>query len=89
MTASPVSGTATLRSHEFDLFGTLRRRLLASLAAIVAWVSLTMLYVAFWARGFSLFQSVVVVLVSLVVLAGFLLGAWISFGLRFMDRWPD
>ena len=70
-----------------DRLGALRRRLLLSIGACAAWVSLTLLYVAFWAHGFSLFQSIVVVLVSLVILFGVLVGAWVSYGLRSARRW--
>jgi len=57
-----------------------------SIASSVAWLSFTLLYVAFWAHGFSLFQSIVVVLVSLLVPAGVLAVAWISFGVRWAHR---
>lgn len=88
MTANPFSGTtSSLRAREFDLFRSLRVRFLASVAATVAWLSLTLLYVAFWAHGFSLFQSIVVVIVSLIILTAVLVGAWVSFGLRFVGRW--
>jgi hypothetical protein len=89
MTASPFSGTSSVRSREFDIFGRLRRRMLASLGASVAWVSFTLLYVAFWAHGFTLFQSFIVVVVSLIILIAVLAGAWISFGLAFLGRWSD
>ena len=89
MSANPFSGTNSVRSREFDLFGSLRWRFLASLGASVGWFSLTLLYVAFWAHGFSLFQSAIVVIVSLMVLVAFLIGAWVSFGLRFVGGWPD
>jgi hypothetical protein len=74
---------------EGGLLGALRRRVVLSIGACAAWVSLTLLYVAFWAHGFSLFQSIVVVLVSLVVLTAVLLGAWASYGLRSVGRWID
>jgi hypothetical protein len=89
MSESPFSGTSTVRSRPFDLFASLRRRFLASLAVSVGWVSFTLLYVAFWAHGFSLFQSVVVVIVSLIILFAILVGAWVSFGLRFAGHWSD
>ena len=69
---------------DFDLFGSLRRRILASIAGGVAWISFTLLYVAFWAHGFSVWQSLAIVLVSLVVLVGLLAGAWVSYGLSFL-----
>lgn len=65
----------------------LRARVLGSLAASVAWVCLTLLYVAFWAHGFSWYQSVVVVIVSIVLLFGVLAGLWISYGLRAFGGW--
>jgi len=57
---------------------------LVSIAASVGWLSLTLLYLAFWAQRFNLFQDIVVVVVSLIVLAGTLLGLWVSFGMRFV-----
>jgi hypothetical protein len=89
MTANPAPATTPARSREFDLFGSLRRRILASIGVTVGWLCLTLLYVAFWAHGFSLLQSIVVVVVSLLVLGAILLGVWVSFGLRFAGRWPD
>jgi hypothetical protein len=89
MAATPFSGTTSVRSREFDFFGSIRRRVLVSIAASVGWLCLVLLYLAFWATGFSLFQSIVVVVVSLLVLAAVLLGAWISFGMQFMGRWGD
>ena len=59
-----------------------------SITATLGWLSLVLLYVAFWAARFSLFQNIVGVLVSLLVLGAVLLGAWISFGLRLVgDGW--
>lgn len=89
MAANPPSAATSVRSREFDLFGSMGLRVLASIAATVGWLSLTLLYVAFWAQGFTLFQRVVVLVVSLLVLAAFLMGAWVSFGLRFTGRWSD
>jgi hypothetical protein len=64
----------------------LRRAVVGSIIAAVSWISFTLLYVAFGAHGFSLFQSLVVVFVSLVVLFGALAAVWISFGLRWAHR---
>jgi len=84
MTTNPFSGTHSVHSREFDLLGSVRRRVLVSIAASVGWLSLTLLYLAFWAQRFNLFQDIVVVVVSLIVLAGTLLGLWVSFGMRFV-----
>jgi hypothetical protein len=64
----------------------LRRAVVASILAAVAWISFTLLYVAFWAHGYSLFQSLVVIAVSLIVLFGILSATWVSFGMRWSHR---
>jgi hypothetical protein len=64
----------------------LRRAVVATILAAVAWISFTLLYVAFWAHGFSLFQSLVVIAVSLIVLFGMLTATWVSFGMRWSHR---
>jgi hypothetical protein len=89
MTANHFTGSSSIDSHRFDMFGSLRRRFLASLGATVAWISLTLLYVAFWAHGFSLFQSIVVIVVSLLILGAVLVGMWVSYGLKFARGWAD
>jgi hypothetical protein len=60
----------------------LRTAVLASIVAAVGWISFTLLYVAFWAHGFSLFQSIVVIVVSLLVLAGAMGVTWVTLGIR-------
>ncbi|HTS32329.1 MAG TPA: hypothetical protein VMI55_00100 [Thermoplasmata archaeon] len=67
----------------------LRRRIIASILAPVAWLSLTLLYVGFWAHGFSLFQSIIVVIVSILVLFAVMAVVWVSFGFREARRWWD
>ena len=87
MTASPYSDAPSVRARDFDVLGALRRRVLASIGATTGWLCLVLLYLAFWATRFTLFQSIVVVVVSLLMLAAILLGAWVSFGLGFARRW--
>lgn len=87
MTATPFSGTHSGAPVEFDFFGMIRRRVLLSIATTIGWLSVILLYIAFWAHYFSLFQSVIVVVVSLLILSGILLGAWVSFGMQFGGRW--
>jgi hypothetical protein len=89
MTTSPFSASRPIRPREFDFFGSIRRRVLASIAATAGWLCLILLYWAFWASGFSLFQDIVVVVVSLLVLGSVLLGSWVSFGMRFVGTWDD
>jgi hypothetical protein len=76
------------RRHHGPWVG-LRRAFLATLVGSVAWVCFTLLYVAFWAHGFSLFQSIVVVLVSILILGALVAGSWVSFGLRWAGDWDD
>ncbi len=67
----------------------LKRRLVLTIAVPTAWLSFTLLYVGFWAPGFTLFQSIIVVLVSLVLLIGTIAGIWVSFGFQQARRWID
>lgn len=87
MTASSFPSAPSRASHADELFGGIRRRILASIASTVGWLSFVLLFLAFWGAHFSLFQDIVVVIVSLLILAAFLLGTWIAFGLRFGDPW--
>lgn len=89
MTATPFPDVSAMHPRDYDFLGGLRRRILASIAATVGWLSLTLIYVAFWAHNFSLFQSIVVIVVSLLVLFGILMGAWISYGMKFGRHWVD
>lgn len=71
-------------ARETDL--PLRARIVASILGPVAWLSFTLLYVGFWAKGFTLFQSVIVILVSVIILAGLMGALWASLGFR-NRRW--
>lgn len=42
----------------------------------VVWLSLTLLYVGFWATGFTLVQSAIVLIVSVLLLGGFMGALW-------------
>jgi hypothetical protein len=89
MTESPFPSPTATHYDRHGLMGRLRRRIVTSIAGVVGWVSFTLLYVAFWAHGFSLFQSIVVVVVSFLIVSAIVVGGWISFGMRFADRWRD
>jgi hypothetical protein len=81
-----MSGTETdslkmaPRGRDSDL--PTRARVVASILGPVAWLSFTLLYVGFWAHGFTLFQSVIVILVSAIILAGVMGALWASWGMR-------
>ena len=55
---------------------------LVSIIGPIAWLSFTLLYVGFWAQGFSLFQSIVLIVVSLLILAGVMGSVWTAWGMR-------
>jgi hypothetical protein len=61
----------------------MRWRVAASILVGVGWICFVLLYAAFWADRFTLLQSIVVVLVSFIVLAGILGAMWASWGMRF------
>jgi hypothetical protein len=80
--ASTVTGSSTMTAHSRESNLPSRARVVASILGPVAWLSFTLLYVGFWAQGFTLFQSVIVVLVSVIILAGLMGALWASWGMR-------
>ena len=69
-------------------FEGLRRRILFSIILPIGWLIFTLLYVAFWATGFTLFQSVVIVLVSALLLGGTMGAVWMYWGPKYSRQWP-
>jgi hypothetical protein len=84
--ASTTTNSATITSHPREGDFPPRARIVASILGPVAWLCFTLLYVGFWAQGFSLFQSVIVILVSVILLAGVMGALWASWGMRYR-RW--
>jgi len=66
----------------WESWGGLRWGIVASIVGPIAWLVFTLLFVGFWAQGYSLFQSIIVILVSLLILAGVLGTAWTVWGTR-------
>jgi hypothetical protein len=64
-------------------------RVALSVLIPVVWISLTLVYVAFFAAPFTFFQDVVIVVVSLLALLGSVTAMWVSFGLTLYHRWVD
>jgi hypothetical protein len=64
-------------------------RVAGSILLGAGWLSFVLLYAAFWVDGYSLFQSIVIVLVSMLVLAGVLGAMWASWGMRFARMGGD
>ncbi len=71
--------------HRYPGFD-LRVRVMASIILGVAWLVFILLFAAFWSTGYSLFQDIVILIVSFVILAGVLGAMWASWGMRFA-RW--
>lgn len=80
--ATTATGSATMTPHPRENDFPSRARVVASILGPVVWLSFTLLYVGFWAQGFSLFQSVIVILVSVIILAGVMGAIWASWGMR-------
>ena len=80
--ANTVASSSTVAAHARKIDLPSRARIVASILGPVAWLSFTLLYVGFWAQGFSLFQSVIVILVSVIVLGGLMGALWASWGMR-------
>lgn len=77
--AGPTASMETSR-HRFD--ASWRGPILVSILGPIAWLVFTLLYVGFWASGLTLFQDVVVILVSILVLGGVMAGVWTVWGSR-------
>jgi len=66
-----------------------RARVMLTVIGSTAWIAFTLLYIGFWAHGFSLFQNIIVILTSIVVLLGAIVAAWVSYGLGMARGWTD
>jgi hypothetical protein len=58
-----------------------------SIVIPIAWLCVTLLYVGFWASGFSLFQSIIVILVSTLIMGGTLGVVWMAWGPKYRHAW--
>lgn len=83
----PSAPSTTHGSGVRPLAAGMRWRVLLSVLGPIAWLVFTLLYVGFWATGFSLFQDLVVVLVSILILGGVMAGIWITWAGRPGWRW--
>jgi VIT1/CCC1 family predicted Fe2+/Mn2+ transporter len=53
-----------------------------SILGVIAWLVFILLYALFWSKGFSLFQNLIVTIVSLAI-TGLLIGLmWVVWGFR-------
>ena len=56
--------------------------IVVTIVTMICWAIFMMLYALFWSTGFNLFQNIVVVLLSLVVVGGVLGLMWVSWAFR-------
>lgn len=62
--------------------------IIASMLGIVAWLIFILIFALEWSRGYSLFQNLIVTVVSFAV-AGILIGVmWVAFAPKgYMQQW--
>lgn len=65
----------------------LRWRMGFSIIVPIVWLCATLLYVGFWAGGFTLFQSIIVILVSTLLMGGAMGTAWMFWGPKYRRAW--
>ncbi len=69
----------------------MRWRVSGTIVLGTAWLVFILLYAAFWAGAYNLFQNLVIFFASLIVLLGGLAAIWASWGMRFAgsnwERW--
>ncbi len=54
-----------------------------------AWISATILFLAFFAHGLSVFQEIAVLVSSGLLLVAAVAAMWVTFGLRMYHRWIE
>jgi multisubunit Na+/H+ antiporter MnhB subunit len=64
-------------------------RIAASVVLGAAWLSVTLVYLGFFAHGLNLWQVLVVGIVSVLALFAALVLLWVSFGFKVARRWVD
>jgi len=89
MTSDGMVGEHVFHSSFSRTVGRLRTAIVGTVLGSTAWLSFTLLYLGFWAHGFSWLQNLVVILTSLVLLFGIIVAFWVSYGLGHARRWAD
>lgn len=69
----------------------MRWRAVASIILFTGWLVFILLFAAFWAGDFTLFQNIVIFFASLIVAFGAMGAIWAAWGMRFAgadwERW--
>ena len=60
--------------------------IVVTIGVIILWALFMLLYVLFWSNGFNLFQNIVLILLSLVVVGGVIALMWVTWVFRWGER---
>jgi high-affinity Fe2+/Pb2+ permease len=61
--------------------------IVATMLTVIAWLVFILLYALYWSNSFSIFQNVIVTVVSLVI-TGLVIGLeWVVWGMRHARHW--
>ncbi len=63
----------------------MRWRVMASIVGATAWIIFFLLFVAFVPAGLTLFQSIVVIIASILAIGAILGAMWAAYGMRYAD----
>ena len=64
-------------------------RVVVSIIVFFGLLIFAIIYVAFFASSFSLFQQIAIILVALLVATAILGGMWSSWGIKYGREWKD
>ena len=63
--------------------------IVATMLAVIGWLVFILLFALYWSNGFTLFQDVIVTIVSLVI-TGLVIGlGWVVWGMRHAKYWKE
>gem|GEM_PF-2153164 len=76
----------SIETNQSQWYGGSIAPIIFSILGVIAWLVFILFYALYWSRGFSLFQNVIVTIVSLAI-AGLLIGLmWVIWGTRYYRR---
>lgn len=58
-----------------------------TMLAVIAWLVFILLFALYWSSGFTLFQNIVVTVVTLVITAMVIGLGWVIWGFRHVKQW--
>jgi hypothetical protein len=65
--------------------GGLGSRIAGTVLIAVSWLAFFILYLAFWAGSFNIWQNIAVFLASLLIVGGLIAVMWILWGTKFVE----